>query len=60
MNTLRFFAALLIALLPMMLVAFLDHSSFPQSRTNAGWAIICSILLLSLLAYQMIVRGWRA
>ena len=59
-NVLRFFACIVIALMPIMLVGTLEEIGLHQTRSNAGWALICSILLLGFIAYLVLVKGWRS
>lgn len=56
---LRFYLCIAIALVPMGIIALLDALGIHAGRNNAGWALICSILLLGAIAYQVVVRGWR-
>lgn len=56
---LRFYLCLAIALVPMGFVAMMERLGIHSSRSNTGWAVICSILLLGAIAYQVVVRGWR-
>jgi hypothetical protein len=56
----RFFACLMIALTPMIVVALIGYLGGRPTRTDAGWSIIDSILLLGFIAYLVIVKGWSA
>lgn len=55
----RFFLCIAIALVPIGFVAMMEQLGVHSIRSNTGWAIICSILLLGAIAYQVLARGWR-
>jgi len=58
-RTIRFFAALFIALVPLLLMAALSGLGIHVGRTNAGWSVICTILLLGVIAYKVLTdKGW--
>lgn len=59
-NVARFFLCLFIALVPLMLVPMFDWLGAPMTRTNAGWAFGCTILLLGQITYLVCFKGWRA
>lgn len=50
-RTLRFYARILIALVPLLIVALFDGFGLRVGRTNAGWAMICTMLLLAYIAW---------
>lgn len=52
-RTVRFFIALLICMVPMILVAIPIELGYEVGRNNTGWAMICSILLLLQLTYNV-------
>lgn len=51
MRVLRFFACILIALVPLLIVAAFDWAGLSVGRANAGSAMVCTILLLSYIAW---------
>ena len=57
-KAIRFFAALLIALVPMLLVGSIAALGLPVSHSNAGWSIMCSILLIGYISYR-VLSGFR-
>lgn len=51
-RTFRFYACILIALVPLLIFALFDWFGLRVGRTTAGWATICTMLLLAYIAWR--------
>lgn len=59
-RTVRFFAAISIAMVPMLLVGWLLPAlGIPVNQSNQAWAIVCSCLLMGPIAYRSAGRLGR-